>query len=72
MQFNNSHNLHSPNASSLAADDYTGAPSPFGTTTQEYLMDDSGELSPAGEATSRSTGTTSATTPGAGCRPDPR
>jgi hypothetical protein len=84
MQFHNWHNLHSPNASSLTdgndgssvaqgpvTNGSLDAPSPFGTTTPEYIMNDSGEVSPANEATSHSTALTSTTTPAAGAPPAP-
>ena len=60
MQFHNWYNLHSPNAFSLAdgSDDSSvsqgalmngsaDASPPFGAATPEYLMSDSGEVSPA-------------------------
>jgi hypothetical protein len=82
MQFHNWHNLHSPNASSLADGNSSGAqglvindsldaPSPLGTTTPEYIMNDSGELSPAYEATSHSTALSATTAPAAGAPPAP-
>jgi hypothetical protein len=82
MQFHNWHNLQSPNASSLAdGDDGSSvpqgpvtngsldAPSPFGATTPQYIMNDSGELSPVYGATSHSP--ISTTTPAAGSPPAP-
>jgi hypothetical protein len=84
MQFRNWHNLQSSNASSLADGDGGSsvaqgpvmngsfdAPSPFGATTPEYIINDSGELSPAYAAASRSAGSTSNTTAAAGSPPAP-
>jgi hypothetical protein len=83
MQFNNWHNLHSPNASSLVdgsdgssvaqgvvMNGSADAPS-LGTTTQEYLMNASGEVSPVYDATSHATGTASTTTSATGLPPPP-
>src|SRR5947209_2183354 len=72
MQFNNSHNLHSLNAFSLAEgtdgssagqgmNGSADAPS-LGPTTQEYLMNASGEVAPVYEAMSSATATASTAT----------
>jgi hypothetical protein len=84
MQFHNLHNLNIPGLSSFAdgdggssvaqgpvINDSLDAPSPFGTTTPEYVMNDSGEISPANAATSHSTASTSSTTPAADSPPAP-
>jgi hypothetical protein len=82
MQFPNWHNLNIPNPSSFSdggssagqgpvINDWLDAPSPFGTTTPEYIMNDSGAISPVIGATSHANGSTSSPAPAVNSPPPP-